>query len=145
MLFRSRLRDLGNSVIVVEHDEDAILSADYVVDVGPGAGIHGGAIVAQGSPKEIIDNPKSITGQYLSGAKQVVLRHKARKPVAGRWLKLIGAKGNNLKNVTAEIPLGLFTVVTGVSGGGKSTLVIETLYKSIARRLNNAQIGRAHV
>ena len=133
-----RLRDLGNSVIVVEHDEDAILSADYVVDVGPGAGIHGGEIVAQGSPKEIIDNPKSITGQYLSGAKQVVLRHKARKPVAGRWLKLIGAKGNNLKNVTAEIPLGLFTVVTGVSGGGKSTLVIETLYKSIARRLNNA-------
>ncbi len=133
-----RLRDLGNSVIVVEHDEDAILSADYVVDVGPGAGIHGGEIVAQGSPKEIIDNPKSITGQYLSGVKQVVLRHKARKPVAGRWLKLIGAKGNNLKNVSAEIPLGLFTVVTGVSGGGKSTLVIETLYKSIARRLNNA-------
>ena len=133
-----RLRDLGNSLIVVEHDEDAILSADYVVDVGPGAGIHGGEIVAQGSPKEIIDNPKSITGQYLSGVKQVVLRHKARKPVAGRWLKLIGAKGNNLKNVSAEIPLGLFTVVTGVSGGGKSTLVIETLYKSIARRLNNA-------
>lgn len=133
-----RLRDLGNSVIVVEHDEDAILAADYVVDVGPGAGIHGGEIVAQGSPKEIIDNPKSITGQYLSGTKQIVLRHKTRKPVAGRWLKLIGAKGNNLKNVSAEIPLGLFTVVTGVSGGGKSTLVIETLYKSIARRLNNA-------
>lgn len=133
-----RLRDLGNSVIVVEHDEDAILSADYVVDVGPGAGIHGGEIVAQGAPKEIIANSKSITGQYLSGARQVVLRHKLRKPVSGRWLKLIGAKGNNLKNVSAEIPLGLFTVVTGVSGGGKSTLVIETLYKSIARRLNNA-------
>lgn len=133
-----RLRDLGNSVIVVEHDEDAILSADYVVDVGPGAGIHGGEIVAQGAPKDIIANSKSITGQYLSGAKQIVLRHKLRKPVSGRWLKLIGAKGNNLKNVSAEIPLGLFTVVTGVSGGGKSTLVIETLYKSIARRLNNA-------
>lgn len=133
-----RLRDLGNSVIVVEHDEDAILSADYVVDVGPGAGIHGGEIVAQGAPKDIIANSKSITGQYLSGAKQIVLRHKLRNPVSGRWLKLIGAKGNNLKNVSAEIPLGLFTVVTGVSGGGKSTLVIETLYKSIARRLNNA-------
>ncbi len=133
-----RLRNLGNSVIVVEHDEDAILAADYVVDVGPGAGIHGGKIVAQGTPAEIMSNPASLTGQYLTGEKQVVLKHKLRKPTPGRWLKLFGARGNNLKNVSAEIPLGLFTVVTGVSGGGKSTLVIETLYKAIARRLNNA-------
>ena len=133
-----RLRNLGNSVIVVEHDEDAIMSADYVVDVGPGAGIHGGKIVAQGTPAQIMAHPASLTGQYLRGDKYVTLRHKQRKPTAGRWLKLIGACGNNLKNVTAEIPLGLFTVVTGVSGGGKSTLIIDTLYKAIARRLNNA-------
>ncbi len=110
-----RLRDLGNSVIVVEHDEDAILAADYVVDVGPGAGIHGGKIVSQGTPAEIMADPKSLTGQYLTGEKQVVLKHKLRKPTAGRWLKLSGARGNNLKNVTAEIPLGLFTCITGVS------------------------------
>ena len=133
-----RLRNLGNSVIVVEHDEDAIMSADYVVDVGPGAGIHGGKIVAQGTPAQIMAHPASLTGQYLRGDKYVTLRHKQRKPTAGRWLKLTGACGNNLKNVTAEIPLGLFTVVTGVSGGGKSTLIIDTLYKVIARRLNNA-------
>jgi len=133
-----RLRDLGNSVIVVEHDEDAILAADYVVDVGPGAGIHGGKIVAQGTPAEIMADPKSLTGQYLTGAKQVKLLHKLRKPQAGRWLKLTGARGNNLKNVTAQIPLGLFTCITGVSGGGKSTLIIETLYKAMARRLSGA-------
>ncbi|HYA80649.1 MAG TPA: excinuclease ABC subunit UvrA, partial [Methylocystis sp.] len=133
-----RLRDLGNSVIVVEHDEDAILAADYVVDVGPGAGIHGGEIVAQGTPAEIMANPNSLTGQYLTGERQVVLKHKLRKPTAGRWLRLFGARGNNLKNVDAQIPLGLFTCITGVSGGGKSTLIIETLYKAVAKRLGSA-------
>ncbi len=133
-----RLRDLGNSIIVVEHDEDAILAADYVVDVGPGAGIHGGEIVARGTPAEIMADPKSLTGQYLTGALQVRLNHRLRKPDAGRWLKLFGARGNNLKNVDAKIPLGLFTCITGVSGGGKSTLIIETLYKAVAKKLNGA-------
>ena len=133
-----RLRDLGNTVIVVEHDEDAILTADYVVDVGPGAGIHGGQVVAEGTPADIMSNPKSLTGQYLTGAREVAVPRKRRKATAGRRLKLTGAKGNNLKDVTAEIPLGLFTCITGVSGGGKSTLVIDTLYKAVARRLNGA-------
>ncbi|MDE2362900.1 MAG: excinuclease ABC subunit UvrA [Hyphomicrobiales bacterium] len=133
-----RLRDLGNTVIVVEHDEDAILTADHVVDVGPGAGIHGGEIVAEGTPAEIMANPKSLTGQYLTGAREVATPKKRRKPQPGRRLKLVGAKGNNLKDVTAEVPLGLFTCITGVSGGGKSTLVIDTLYKAVARRLNGA-------
>ncbi len=133
-----RLRDLGNTVIVVEHDEDAILTADHVVDVGPGAGIHGGSIVAEGTPADIMANPKSLTGQYLTGAREVATPKKRRKPTPGRRLKLTGAKGNNLKNVTAEIPLGLFTCITGVSGGGKSTLVIDTLYKAVARRLSGA-------
>ncbi|MBI1867181.1 MAG: excinuclease ABC subunit UvrA [Methylocystis sp.] len=133
-----RLRDLGNSVIVVEHDEDAILAADFVVDVGPGAGIHGGRIVATGTPREIMADPNSLTGQYLSGARQVRLRHAPRKPMPGRWLKLCGARGNNLKSVSAHLPLGLFTCITGVSGGGKSTLVVETLYKAVARKLNGA-------
>ncbi|APF37671.1 excinuclease ABC subunit A [Chelatococcus daeguensis] len=133
-----RLRDLGNSVIVVEHDEDAILTADHVVDVGPGAGIHGGEIVAQGKPEDIIADPNSLTGQYLSGRLSVPVPPKRRKPQKSRMLKLAGARGNNLKNVTANVPLGLFTCVTGVSGGGKSTLVIDTLYKAVARRLNGA-------
>jgi len=133
-----RLRDLGNTVIVVEHDEDAILTADHVVDVGPGAGIHGGQIVAEGAPADIMSNPNSLTGQYLTGAREVSVPRKRRKATAGRRLKLTGAKGNNLKDVTAEIPLGLFTCITGVSGGGKSTLVIDTLYKAVARRLNGA-------
>lgn len=131
------LRDLGNTVIVVEHDEDAILAADYVVDVGPGAGIHGGRIVAQGTPAEILANPRSLTGKYLTGALSVGVPAR-RKPNPKRMLKLSGARGNNLKNVTAEIPLGLFTCITGVSGGGKSTLLLDTLYKAVARRLNGA-------
>ncbi|MGO4704240.1 excinuclease ABC subunit UvrA [Microvirga sp. 2MCAF38] len=133
-----RLRDLGNTVIVVEHDEDAILQADYVFDIGPGAGIHGGKIVAEGTPKQIMANPKSLTGQYLTGAKSVPVPAQRRKPQKSRMLKLTGARGNNLKNVTAEIPLGTFTCITGVSGGGKSTLIIDTLYKAVAKKLNGA-------
>ena len=133
------LRDLGNTVIVVEHDEDAIREADYVVDVGPGAGIHGGRIIAEGTPAEIMADPASLTGQYLSGARQIPLPAKRRKLTKGRSLKIVGARGNNLKNVTAELPLGTLTCVTGVSGGGKSTLLIDTLFKSVARKLNGAR------
>ena len=115
-----RLRDLGNTVIVVEHDEDAILQADYVFDIGPGAGIHGGEVVAKGTPPEIMADRKSLTGQYLTGEKSVPVPAKRRKPQKGRSLKLVGARGNNLKNVTAEIPLGLFTCITGVSGSNTS-------------------------
>jgi excinuclease ABC subunit A len=132
-----RLRDLGNTVIVVEHDEDAIRTADYVVDVGPGAGVHGGNIVAQGLPADIMANPNSLTGQYLSGVREIPLPDR-RPQNPHRALRLVGARGHNLKNVTTEIPLGLFTCVTGVSGGGKSTLLIDTLYKALARRLNGA-------
>lgn len=132
-----RLRDLGNTVVVVEHDEDAILAADHVVDVGPGAGVHGGRIVAQGTPQEILANPNSLTGKYLTGELGVPVP-KRRKPDRKRLLRVVNARANNLKNVTAEIPLGLFTAVTGVSGGGKSTLLVDTLYKAVARRLNGA-------
>jgi excinuclease ABC subunit A len=133
-----RLRGLGNTVIVVEHDEDAIWAADYVVDVGPGAGVHGGEIVAKGTPEEIAANPNSLTGHYLSGERTVAIPARRRAANPGRELKIVGARGNNLKSVTASIPLGLFTCVTGVSGGGKSTLVIDTLYKAAARHLNGA-------
>jgi excinuclease ABC subunit A len=132
-----RLRDLGNTVIVVEHDEDAIRAADHVLDIGPGAGIHGGHIVAQGKIDDLIAAPQSWTGKYLSGELVVPIpERRPRNP--SRTLKIIGARGNNLKSITAEIPLGLFTCVTGVSGGGKSTLLVDTLYKALARRLNNA-------
>ena len=133
-----RLRDLGNSVIVVEHDEDAILAADHVVDVGPGAGIHGGEIIAQGTAAEIMADPHSLTGQYLTGVRDVAIPRARRKPNPGRRLDIIGASGNNLKHISTSIPLGLFTCITGVSGGGKSTLIIDTLYKAAARRLNGA-------
>jgi len=132
-----RLRDLGNTVIVVEHDEDAIRLADYVVDVGPGAGIHGGNIVARGTPDEVMADPNSLTGKYLTGELTVEIPER-KPPNHRRTLKVVNARGNNLKNVSAEIPLGLFTCVTGVSGGGKSTLLIDTVYKAIARKLNNA-------
>jgi excinuclease ABC subunit A len=132
-----RLRDLGNTVIVVEHDEDAIRTADHVLDIGPGAGIHGGEIVAQGTPADIMANPHSLTGRYLNGELTIAVPQR-RVPDPRRALKLVNARGNNLKNVTAEIPLGLFTCVTGVSGGGKSTLLVDTLYKAIARKLNGA-------
>lgn len=137
-----RLRDLGNTVIVVEHDEDAIETADYVVDVGPGAGVKGGNIVAQGTPQQVKNNPNSMTGKYLTGEMFVPIPER-RPPNHRRTIKVINARGNNLKNVSAEIPLGLFTCVTGVSGGGKSTLLIDTLYKAIARKLNNASEGPA--
>jgi excinuclease ABC subunit A len=132
-----RLRDLGNTVIVVEHDEDAIRTADHVLDIGPGAGIHGGHIVAQGQVEDLTGEPKSLTGQYLSGELFVGIPERRPKN-RQRTVKVLNARGNNLKNLTAEIPLGLFTCVTGVSGGGKSTLLIDTLYKAVARKINGA-------
>ena len=134
----THLRDLGNTVIVVEHDEDAIKAADYVLDIGPGAGIHGGRIMAAGSPQAIAANPKSLTGQYLSGQRSIPLPDKRLKP-SDKWLKIIGASGNNLKNVTLEIPVGLLTCITGVSGSGKSTLINATLSKIAANALNGAE------
>jgi excinuclease ABC subunit A len=134
-----RLRDLGNTVIVVEHDEEAIMTADHVVDIGPGAGIHGGEVIAQGTPDDIVKCKKSLTGQYLSGALEVAIPKVRRANSKKRSIVVKGARGNNLKNISAEIPLGTFTCVTGVSGGGKSTLLIDTLYKSLARKLNNAR------
>ena len=131
------LRDLGNSVLVVEHDEEAILTADYVIDMGPAAGVHGGHIVAQGTPAQVMANPASLTGQYLCGVREIAIPDD-RRPIGKKKIKVIGATGNNLKGVTAEIPVGTFTCITGVSGGGKSTFTIETLYKAAARRLHNA-------
>ena len=133
------LRDLGNSVLVVEHDEEAILTADYIIDMGPAAGVHGGEICAEGTPEEVMANPGSLTGKYLTGEREIELPPEGRRPInRKKTLKISGATGNNLKNVTGEIPVGLFTCVTGVSGGGKSTFTIETLYKAAARRLHNA-------
>jgi len=137
----TRLRDLGNTVLVVEHDEDAIRAADHLVDMGPGAGAHGGHVIAQGTPEDVMRNSASLTGQYLSGFRQIPIPKTRREPPPrnGRWLTVKGARENNLQNVTASIPLGTFTCVTGVSGSGKSTLIIETLYKALAKRLNNAR------
>ena len=134
-----RLRDLGNTVLVVEHDEEAILLADYVVDMGPGAGVHGGTVVAAGTPAEIIANNQSLTGQYLSGTLEIAVPKTRRKAQKGRFIRVEDAYGNNLQNVTVQFPLGVLTCVTGVSGGGKSTLVLETLWKSLARRLHKAR------
>jgi excinuclease ABC subunit A len=134
-----RLRDLGNTVLVVEHDEDAIRAADYLVDMGPGAGQHGGSVIASGTPLEVMQNPASLTGQYLTGAKSIEVPKKRRAGHKGQALELVGASANNLKDVTTRIPLGTFTCITGVSGGGKSTLVIETLYKALARKLMGAR------
>jgi len=130
-----RLRDIGNSVIVVEHDQDAIMAADYVVDIGPGAGEHGGQIVAEGTPAEIQANVNSLTGQYLSGKKQITYNHKRHTPDPARWLSLFHATGNNLKDVSLKLPVGLLTCVTGVSGSGKSTLINDTLYRVVAQHL----------
>ena len=132
------LRDLGNSVLVVEHDEEAILTADYVIDMGPAAGVHGGVVVAEGLPADIMANPNSITGQYLAGAREIAVPQDRRPINRKKMITVEGARGNNLKNITGSIPAGVFTCITGVSGGGKSTFTIETLYKAAARRLNNA-------
>ncbi|MEM7654267.1 MAG: excinuclease ABC subunit UvrA, partial [Pseudomonadota bacterium] len=146
-----RLRDLGNTVVVVEHDEDAIRSADFLVDMGPGAGVHGGQIVAAGTPEAVMARPESLTGQYLSGFRQIPVP--ARRPVdlsktakgknQQRKLSIRGATGNNLQNVDVDIPLGVFCCITGVSGSGKSTLIIDTLYKTLARRMNGARENAA--
>ncbi|MBO6149055.1 MAG: ABC-ATPase UvrA, partial [Lachnospiraceae bacterium] len=130
------LRDLGNSLIVVEHDEDTMRAADLVVDIGPGAGMHGGEVVAIGTAEEIMKNPDSITGQYLSGEKSIPIPEERREPTG--WIEIRGARQNNLKNIDVEIPLGVMTVVTGVSGSGKSSLINEILYKSLAHKLNRA-------
>lgn len=133
----AHMRDLGNTLIVVEHDEDTMMAADYIIDIGPGAGIHGGQVMAQGTPEEIMKDPNSLTGEYLSGRKFIPVTAK-RRATDDRWIEIRGAKENNLKNVNVKIPLGVFTAVTGVSGSGKSSLINEILYKSLARQLNKA-------
>jgi len=138
------LRDIGNTVIVVEHDEEAILAADHVIDLGPGAGVHGGQVVAEGTPQMIRENPQSLTGQYLSGRRSIALPDKRCKIDPKKQLKVTGATGNNLKSVDVSIPLGVMTCVTGVSGSGKSTLVNDTLYKAVAEELNPASFSPVH-
>ncbi|HEY4543982.1 MAG TPA: excinuclease ABC subunit UvrA, partial [Tissierellaceae bacterium] len=133
------LTDLGNTLIVVEHDEDTMFAADHIIDIGPGAGVHGGYVVAEGTSKEIMENKNSITGKFLSGELKIEVPKERRKPDK-RWIEIIGAKQNNLKNVNVKIPVGLLTVITGVSGSGKSSLINEILYKSLAKNLNHAKI-----
>ncbi|MBT4878961.1 MAG: excinuclease ABC subunit UvrA [Alphaproteobacteria bacterium] len=133
------LRDLGNTVIVVEHDEETMESADHVIDVGPGAGVYGGEIIAEGTPDDIKQNENSITGKYLTGIEYIAIPEERRKARENRAISIINAHSNNLKNITCSIPIGLFTAVTGVSGGGKSTLIIQTLYKALAKKLNGAK------
>jgi len=133
-----QMRDIGNTLIVVEHDEDTMMAADYLIDVGPGAGVHGGEIISVGTPEEVMNDSKSITGQYLSGKKFIPLPLE-RKKSDGRFIEITGAKENNLKNVSVKIPLGMFVSVTGVSGSGKSTLINEILHKSLAQKLNRAK------
>ncbi|WP_214484229.1 excinuclease ABC subunit UvrA [Bacillus sp. SM2101] len=132
------MRDIGNTLIVVEHDEDTMLAADHLIDIGPGAGIHGGQVVSAGTPEEVMNDPKSLTGQYLSGIKFIPLPTERRKP-DGRYIEIVGAKENNLKNAKVKIPLGTFISVTGVSGSGKSTLINEVLHKSLAQKLHKAK------
>jgi len=132
----THLRDIGNTVIVVEHDEEAIMSADHVVDLGPGAGVHGGKVVAQGTPEDVMNSPESLTGQYLSGQRAIAVPDDRTTPDPERQIRIAGARGNNLKSIDASIPVGLMTCVTGVSGSGKSTLVNDTLYKAVADLLN---------
>lgn len=134
-----RMRDIGNTLIVVEHDEDTMYASDYIIDLGPGAGVHGGEIVAEGTIEEIKQNANSVTGQYLSGRKRIEVPHKRRQP-NGKWLEVVGAKENNLKDIDVKIPLGLFTCITGVSGSGKSSLINEILYKKLANDLNKARL-----
>ncbi len=140
----THLRDLGNTVIVVEHDEDAIRQADHVVDIGPGAGKHGGKIIAQGKPEDIYNNPDSLTGAYLSGRRKIAVPTERNKAKDGNFLELKGATGNNLKSVNVKIPLGVLTCITGVSGSGKSTLINDTLYKIAAAKLNRANTDPSH-
>ncbi|MGF1789575.1 excinuclease ABC subunit UvrA [Photobacterium profundum] len=139
----NHLRDLGNTVIVVEHDEDAIRAADYVIDIGPGAGVHGGEIIAEGTMADILNAPKSLTGQYLSGKKSIAIPEHRTPMDPDKTVKLLGATGNNLKNVDVEIPVGLFTCITGVSGSGKSTLINDTFFRIAHHQLNGATTGEA--
>ena len=132
------LTNIGNTLIVVEHDEDTMYAADHIVDIGPGAGVHGGYIVAEGTVEDIKKNPNSITGQYLSGIKRIEIPKERTKP-NGKWLEIVGANENNLKDINVKIPLGVLTCITGVSGSGKSTLINEILYKSLAQKLNGAK------
>ncbi|HEY5208838.1 MAG TPA: excinuclease ABC subunit UvrA [Stellaceae bacterium] len=139
LLTLKRLRDIGNSVIVVEHDEEAIRAADYLIDMGPAAGIHGGHVIAAGTPDKVLNNPDSITGQYLTGRRRIAVPARRRAGHPNQQLEIRGARANNLKNISVALPLGTFTCVTGVSGGGKSSLIVDTLYKALAKFLNGAR------